>query len=85
MNQPGSTAWLTQAKELIRRYDMEIQATLRRLAWGEQLDAETIRAFMEVSANRDRLISQVMRYLAERNERLEWHLAAVSPELAARW
>ena len=47
---------------------MEIQATLRRLAWGEQLDAETIRAFMEVSANRDRLISQVMRYLAERNE-----------------
>ena len=57
--------WLADASDRLRALHIEIDASVRRLAWGEEFDHEHIAALL--AANR--IASKVISYVTERSER----------------
>jgi hypothetical protein len=61
--------WLAEASHRLRLLHNEIDAAMRRLAWGEQFDHEHIMAFLGASVEAHRINADVITYVTQGSQR----------------
>jgi hypothetical protein len=67
--QENRIPWLADASDRLRLLHIEIDAGMRRLAWGDEFDHEHVRAFLGAIAEANRIIADVIKYVTQRSER----------------
>jgi hypothetical protein len=62
--------WLVEAADRLRLYHVEIEAALRRVAWGEQLSHEHVTALFEVMCQAAKINTAVIKHLSDKRQRI---------------
>jgi hypothetical protein len=60
--------WLADASNRLRLLHIEIDAVMRRLVWGEELEHEHLAAFLVAIADANRAITDVIKYVTQKSE-----------------
>ena len=62
--------WLAEAEERLRHYHVEIDAAMRRLAWGAQLSPDHVAALIDAMCKAHKIEAAVIRHLSDKGQRL---------------
>jgi hypothetical protein len=56
--------WLAEATDRLRLLHVEVEATMRRISWGEELDHEHFSAFINAVLECDRIKSALIKHIS---------------------
>jgi hypothetical protein len=65
--------WLAEAANRLRLYHIEIDAAMRRLAWGEEFTQEDETAFVEVICAADKIRASAIQHLRDQRQKRVHH------------
>jgi hypothetical protein len=61
--------WLVDASDRLRLLDIKIEATIRRVPWGEKLEDQHVTALIDVIIASDRIRADVIKHLSHQRQR----------------